>query len=162
MEISSHPQRERGCQNQKTIKLRFVSLTDKNNAFNVCTASLYGQPEVLSSRSVTSEIKIIRVRPELFPDKWILHRGNAPSHTALPVKEFLAKKSTVVPDHLDYSPYLDPWDFFLFLSMKNHLKGSHFETLEEIRKVTTYVLSYLQESDFLSILMVRKLESKHN
>jgi hypothetical protein len=31
------------------------------------------------------------VRPELYADKWILHHDNAPSHTALSVKEFLEK-----------------------------------------------------------------------
>jgi hypothetical protein len=36
-----------------------------------------------------------RKRPELWPDKWILHHDNAPAHDALRVREFLAKKSVV-------------------------------------------------------------------
>jgi hypothetical protein len=31
-------------------------------------------------------------RPELWPDSWILHHDNAPTHDALTVREFLAKK----------------------------------------------------------------------
>jgi hypothetical protein len=34
-----------------------------------------------------------RKQHELWPDKWILHRDNAPAHDALRVPEFLAKKS---------------------------------------------------------------------
>jgi hypothetical protein len=34
-----------------------------------------------------------RKRPELCPDKWILHHDNAPAHDALRFREFLANKS---------------------------------------------------------------------
>jgi hypothetical protein len=44
-----------------------------------------------------------RKRPELWPDKWILHHDNAPAHDALRVLEFLAKKSITKMDHLPYS-----------------------------------------------------------
>jgi hypothetical protein len=43
-----------------------------------------------------------RKRPELWPDKWILHHENA--HDALRVCEFLAKKSITKMDHPPYSP----------------------------------------------------------
>ena len=33
-----------------------------------------------------------------------------------------------------YSPDLSPYDFFLFPRLKNHLKGSHFGTLDSIQK----------------------------
>jgi histone-lysine N-methyltransferase SETMAR len=51
-----------------------------------------------------------RKRPELWPDKWILHNDNAPAHDALRVREFLAKKSTTKMDHPPYSPDLAPCD----------------------------------------------------
>jgi hypothetical protein len=35
---------------------------------------------------------VCRIRPELWPDAWILHHDNAPAHDALAVWEFLAKK----------------------------------------------------------------------
>jgi hypothetical protein len=34
-----------------------------------------------------------RKRPELWPNDWILQNGNAPTHKALSVKQFLVQKS---------------------------------------------------------------------
>jgi hypothetical protein len=51
---------------------------------------------------------VTRKRPELWPDKWILHHGNAPAHDALRVREFLAKKSITKIDHPPYSLDLAP------------------------------------------------------
>jgi hypothetical protein len=61
----------------------------------------------------------------------------------LSINEFLAKKSIMVLEHPTYLPDLDPCDFFLFPTMKNHLKGSHFETVEEIQKVMMAFLNNL-------------------
>jgi len=36
-----------------------------------------------------------------------------------------------------HSPDLSPCDFFLFLRLKNHLKGRHFGTLDNIQKSVT-------------------------
>ena len=36
-----------------------------------------------------------------------------------------------------YSPDLSPCDFFLFLRLKNHLKGRHFGTLANIQDSAT-------------------------
>ena len=36
-----------------------------------------------------------------------------------------------------YSPDLTPYDFFLFFRLKNHLKGRHFGTLDNIQKSVT-------------------------
>jgi hypothetical protein len=49
-------------------------------------------------------------------------------------------------DHPAYSPNLNSCDFFLFPIMNNHLKGSHFETVEKIQ-VTKAVVNNLQEND---------------
>jgi hypothetical protein len=38
-------------------------------------------------------------RPKLWPDKWILHHGNAQVLDVLRVHEFLAKKSITKVDH---------------------------------------------------------------
>jgi hypothetical protein len=38
--------------------------------------------------------QVCHVRPELFPNKWILHHDNAPSHTELSVKEFWARNQS--------------------------------------------------------------------
>jgi transposase len=52
-----------------------------------------------------------RKKPELWPDKWILHHDNAPAHDALRVREFLVKKSITKMYHPFYSPDLAPYDF---------------------------------------------------
>jgi hypothetical protein len=64
-----------------------------------------------------------RKRPEIEPDKWILHHDNAPAHDALRFCEFLAKKSITRMDHSHYSPDLAPCDFLLFPKLKDALKG---------------------------------------
>ena len=57
--------------------------------------------------------KVRRKRPELFANNsWILHHDNAPAHTALSVREFLATKQITVLEHPAYSPNLAPSDFF--------------------------------------------------
>ena len=67
--------------------------------------------------------KVRRKRPKLFADNsWILHHDNAPAHTALSVREFLATKQIAVLEHPAYSPDLAPSDFFLFLKIKEILK----------------------------------------
>jgi hypothetical protein len=51
--------------------------------------------------------KVRRKRPELFANNSrILHQDNAPAHTALSVREFLATKQTTVLEHPAYSPDL--------------------------------------------------------
>jgi hypothetical protein len=42
---------------------------------------------------------ILRKRPELWPDKWILCHDNIPARGALRVCKFLAKKSITKMDH---------------------------------------------------------------
>ena len=48
--------------------------------------------------------KVRRKRPELFANSWILLQVNAPAHTALYVREFLATKQITVLEHPAYSP----------------------------------------------------------
>ncbi|GFX98454.1 HTH_48 domain-containing protein [Trichonephila clavipes] len=45
---------------------------------------------------------------------WIFHQDNAPAHSALSVKRFLAKHNIPVLEHPPYSPDLAPCDFYLF------------------------------------------------
>ena len=57
--------------------------------------------------------KVRQKRPKLFANRsWILHHDNAPAHTALPVREFLATKQITVLEHPAYSPDLAPNDLF--------------------------------------------------
>ena len=68
---------------------------------------------------------------------WMLHDDNAPCHTAVSINEFLAEKNIPVVPQPPYSPDLSPCDFFLFPRLKNHLKGRHFGTLDNIEKSIT-------------------------
>jgi hypothetical protein len=82
----------------------------------------------------------------LLLNEWILHDENAPSHIMLSVKEFLVKKFIVVVEHPTYSPHLAPYDFFLFLTMENQLKGSHFGNPAKVQKLTMTILNSLQKT----------------
>ena len=51
-------------------------------------------------------------RPELWKNNsWLLHHDNAPAHSLLLVRNFLAKNNTVIMPQPPYSPDLAPCDF---------------------------------------------------
>ncbi|UYV63992.1 hypothetical protein LAZ67_2006273 [Cordylochernes scorpioides] len=73
-------------------------------------------------------------RPDLWKNKnWLLHHDNAPAHTSLLVRDFLAKKNTLMMPQPPYSTDLAPCDFFLFLKLKRPMKGRRYATLDEIK-----------------------------
>ena len=81
--------------------------------------------------------KVRRKRPELFANNsWILHHDNAPAHTALSVREFLATKQITMFEHPAYSLDLAPNDFFLFPKIMEILEGKHFDDIDVIRSNT--------------------------
>ena len=69
-------------------------------------------------------------------------------HTALSIREFLAKRNIPVLPLRPYSPDLAPCDFYLFTKLRSKLKGYHFGTMENIQKVVTDELHALIENDF--------------
>jgi len=73
---------------------------------------------------------------------------NVPCHTAISVKEFLAKKVISVFPQPPYSPHLSPRDFFLFPKFKFHLKVRYLGTVDNIQKVLTDQLWALPHEDF--------------
>ena len=73
-----------------------------------------------------------RVRRDI-ADDWVLQHVNAPAHTALSIREFLAKKNIPVLPHPPYSPDLAPCELYLFPKLKGH----HFGTMENIQKIVT-------------------------
>jgi len=64
----------------------------------------------------------------------MLHHDNAPCHTAVSINECLAENRVPVVPQPPYSPDLSPCDLFLYPWLKNHLKVSHFDTLDNIQK----------------------------
>ena len=87
--------------------------------------------------------RVQRVRTDI-ADDWALHHDNAPAHTALSIREFLAKKNIPVLPYPPYSPDLAPCNFYLFSKLKLRLEGRHFGTMENI----TDELHTLTENEF--------------
>ncbi|GFV74566.1 putative mariner transposase [Trichonephila clavipes] len=63
------------------------------------------------------------------------------------LNRFLASKNIHVAVQPPYSPDLSPCDFFLFPKLKNHLKGHHFGTLENIQTAVTNQLKAIPISE---------------
>ncbi|KAG5310804.1 GVQW3 protein, partial [Acromyrmex insinuator] len=78
---------------------------------------------------------------------WLLHHDNAPAHTLLLVREFLAKNNTLMMPQPPYSPDLALCDFFLFL--KRPMKGRRYATIEEIKTASKEELNKITKNDFL-------------
>jgi transposase len=91
--------------------------------------------------------RIRRKRPELWKNGFILHQDNAPAHTALSVKQFVAEKQIAVLEHPPYSPDLAPCDFFLFRKVKSVLKRTCFASVTEVKKETTELLRQLTDDE---------------
>jgi len=62
-------------------------------------------------------------------NSWILPHDNAPAHTALSMREFLATKEITVLEHPACSLDLAPSDFFLFPKIREILEGRHFDDI---------------------------------
>jgi len=92
---------------------------------------------------------VCRKRPELWENQtWMLHHDNAPAHTSLLIRSYLAKHQTSVVPHPPYSLDLAPADFFPFPKLKTSLKGRCFQTTEEIKENSIRELSVITESTF--------------
>jgi hypothetical protein len=58
------------------------------------------------------------------------------------------KKQAPVLHHAPYSPDLAPCDLFLFPKLKHSLKGTHFQSIENIQRKTTDLLKAFTQNDF--------------
>jgi len=71
--------------------------------------------------------KVRRKQPEILANNsWILHHDNAPAHTALSVREFLATKQITVLEHPAYSPDLAPQLLFSVPEDKGNIERKAF------------------------------------
>lgn len=80
--------------------------------------------------------RVTRVRKEIRAS-WILHRDNAPSHTAFAVTSYLTQIGVETILQPPYSPGLAPADFFLLPRLKRELKEHHLGTLENVKATKT-------------------------
>ncbi|KAJ4429146.1 hypothetical protein ANN_26149 [Periplaneta americana] len=71
-----------------------------------------------------------------------------PAHSSQLIHTFLAKHGITTVHQPPYSPDLAPCDFWLFPKLKTPLKGSHFESREEIMRNATTELNTIPKEDF--------------
>ena len=62
--------------------------------------------------------------------------------------------------HPPHSPDLAPCDFWLFPKLKENLRGSRYETTEEMKEAVTRVINTLTQEDFLGAF--QKLLKRYN
>ncbi|KAJ4428957.1 hypothetical protein ANN_25953 [Periplaneta americana] len=90
-----------------------------------------------------------RKRPDMWTaNNWHLHHDNAPAHSSQLIHTFLAKHGITTVRQPPYSPDLAPCDFWLFPKLKTPLKGSRFESREEIMRNVTTELNTIPKEDF--------------
>jgi hypothetical protein len=78
--------------------------------------------------------RISQVTPQYRAEgSWFLFH-NAPYHSALVVKIFVAKHGVIGIGRPPCSPDLAPANFFLFPTAKTALKGKRFQEVEDIKK----------------------------
>ncbi|KAG5321400.1 MOS1T transposase, partial [Pseudoatta argentina] len=95
-----------------------------------------GRPVSVSTPQSVVEKQVVDLAP-----------GYAPVHNALSVN-YLAARGTPVLEHAPYSPDLAPCDFFLFPKIKSALKGTRFESMEEVKRKSAELLNALTKEDF--------------
>ena len=80
--------------------------------------------------------------------QWHFHENNAPVHNSILVTDYLTKMGINTVPQPPYSPDLAPCDFCLFPKLIEKLRGSHYETIEEIEEAVTKVIDTLTQEDF--------------
>jgi hypothetical protein len=133
---------------ESKVKTLLIRLTAKLQ----CNASLFHLVR-LPTRSLCPNFGTFETVGSSCQAKLVRRRVNPPIwEDALSYSVFsqgiLAEKSIVVLDRSVGSPDLAPCAFFLVPVMQNRLKRPHFETAEEIKKVTAAVLNNLRENYF--------------
>jgi len=148
------------CQFPMTKKIPLVQIKRQNNVvdfFDIRGIILYdyvpngqnSQPSLLFGSTEKAAEKVRWKRSKLFANNsWILHNDNAPAHTGLSVREFLATKQLTVLEHPAHSLDLASNDFILFLKIKEILKGRHFDDIDNIRSNTTAALKVIPQNQF--------------
>ena len=96
----------------------------------LCWGFNEGQEEIPSGEASTLQIGSVVFPAVVFP----------PVHNSILVIDYLTK---TVP-HPPYSPDLARWDFWLFPK----LRGSRYETTEEMKETVTKVTDTLRQEDF--------------
>lgn len=90
----------------------------------------------------------------------IFHQDNAPSHRAAETQDTIRKLGFEILEHPAYSPDLAPCDFFLFPTLKNVLRGKHFDDVNELAYAVQGAISAIKGDFYLNSFMswVRRCE----
>ncbi|GFR95606.1 histone-lysine N-methyltransferase SETMAR [Elysia marginata] len=86
----------------------------------------YSERYISTLRKLSVRLK--RVHPK---NHTILHHDNARPHTSRQTEEVLHKINFVVLPHT-YSPDFAPSDFYIFPKLKEHLRGNHYKSDEDV------------------------------
>ena len=82
----------------------------------------------------------------------LLHHNNASADTAAVTLDFLAASDVHLVTHPPYSPDVAPCDWFLFPSVKWHLKGKQFQNVEDARAFIEGVFFHIPQSTWLGVV----------
>ena len=81
-------------------------------------------------------------------NSWILHHDNAPSHSAIIIREFLTKNETNIIQQPSNSSDMAPCDFFLFDRVKKSLRGTRFNSRKEVMEKSKTALMTIPTIEF--------------
>ena len=89
--------------------------------------------------------RFCRKRPALFKSgQWHFDRDNAPVHNSILVADYLTMMGIMKVPPPPYSPHLAPCDICLFPK----LRGSRYETIEEMKEAVRKVIDTLTQENF--------------
>ncbi|KAI6647565.1 Transposase [Oopsacas minuta] len=89
-----------------------------------------------------------RLRPKTGLRGMKFHHDNAPAHTARKTKDYIKQSGLELIDHPPYSPDLAPCDFWLFPTIKRHLKGRRFDSETELSAAFLDAIDLISESRY--------------
>ena len=105
--------------------------------------------------------KFRRFWPTLFTSgRWHFHQVNTPVHNSVRVSNYLTKMGIKTIPHPPCSPDLAPCNFSLFRKLKEDLRESCFETIEEMKEAVTRVVDTFTLEDFQGTF--QKLVERYN
>ena len=93
-------------------------------------------------------VEVLREFRKRFLGKRHFHQDNTPVHNSILVTYDLTKMGIKTVPHPPYSLDLAPCDFWLFLRLKEKLRGCLYEKIEEMKEAVTKVIDTLTQEDF--------------
>jgi hypothetical protein len=95
-------------------------------------------------------------------EEWLDSPPGQRSSAQCTIGSTVSGKTTIpVLHHAPYSPDLAPCDFFLFPKLKHPLKGTHFQSIEDIQRKTTDLLKGFTQNDLQKCFHAWKERMQH-